>query len=100
MKMLMKKLNLEIPTFILHRRLVIEVSEHKKSHLIKIEGLDVDNTPASIFKGVELIIPGKEKNEAIIEEPFVFTVVLFTLHHHDTDVIFVNRRIHNLLKWN
>lgn len=48
--MVMKKLQIEIPEFVLIRRVGIDKSEKG----LLIQGLDSDNLPYTLFKNVEL----------------------------------------------
>lgn len=67
----MEKLGMEIPTFKLRRRMVVEVSEGEKGRAAKwkvsLEGVDVDGTPMSFLKGVKLV----GKRTGCVKEPFV-----------------------------
>lgn len=67
----MEKLNFPIPTFILHRRLVVEVEMKAGArHQVKVYGLDVDGTPVSFLHSVKL----EGERRAIRAEPFVVTL--------------------------
>jgi hypothetical protein len=64
----MEKLQIPIPPFILHRRLVIEMeTKDEDRHQLTIYGVDVDNTPASFLRSVKLI----ENRRVARSEPFV-----------------------------
>lgn len=63
----MEKLEIPIPTFILHRRLVVELETKDARHQLKVQGVDVDGTPATFLQSVKL-----EYNRRIVRaEPFV-----------------------------
>jgi len=67
----MEKLNLPIPTFILHRQLVVELEMKADArHQIKVYGIDVDGTPVSFLRSVKL----EGERRAIRAEPFVVTL--------------------------
>lgn len=64
----MEKLGLRIPTFILRRRLVIELEMKQGKPQITISGIDVDGTPATFLRSVKL-----EYNRRLVRaEPFIF----------------------------
>jgi len=63
MKLVMKNLGLEIPTFILKRQLVVLTSSETFKMKVKLFGVDVDGTPVTFIKAVEL--PKKKKSETI-----------------------------------
>jgi len=64
----MEKLNLSIPTFILRRRLVVDLEVKQDKPQLTVYGVDVDLTPATFLKSVRL-----EYNRRIVRaEPFVF----------------------------
>ncbi|TVY42686.1 NAD-dependent protein deacetylase [Lachnellula occidentalis] len=68
MMRVMEKLNLSIPTFILRRRLVIDVEMKSDKPQLTVYGVDVDLTPATFLKSVKL-----EYNRRLVRsEPFVF----------------------------
>jgi hypothetical protein len=65
----MEKLQIQIPPFILHRRLVIglETNEEKR-HQLTVYGVDVDGTPVTFLRSVKL-----EYNRRVARsDPFVF----------------------------
>ena len=63
----MEKLDLPIPKFILHRRLIVELSTKDKSrHQFKVYGVDVDDTPATFLRSVKL----EDTRRAATSEPF------------------------------
>ena len=61
MRLLMKKLNLEIPEWKLKR--YIKVSVDTKKNVISIFGVDSDGTPYDILSGIKLIIKGDDVYE-------------------------------------
>ncbi|KAM7189023.1 DHS-like NAD/FAD-binding domain containing protein [Naviculisporaceae sp. PSN 640] len=65
----MEKLGVEIPAFILRRRLVVEVKVDggTERHSVRVYGLDVDDTPASFLKSVRL----ENNRRCITREPFL-----------------------------
>jgi hypothetical protein len=64
----MEKLDLSIPTFILRRRLVIDLEMKQDKPQLTVYGVDVDLTPATFLKSVRL-----EYNRRLVRsEPFVF----------------------------
>ncbi|KAL8711721.1 MAG: hypothetical protein Q9220_003892 [cf. Caloplaca sp. 1 TL-2023] len=70
MTRVMKKLDIPIPTFILHRRLVVKLeTTADKRHQLTLLGVDVDDTPVTFLKSVKL-----ENNRRVAHsEPFVIT---------------------------
>ncbi|KAH8651559.1 NAD-dependent deacetylase sirtuin-7 [Tricladium varicosporioides] len=50
----MEKLGLEIPIFILRRRLVVESETKEGKHQLKVYGVDVDGTPVTFLRSVRL----------------------------------------------
>ncbi|TVY19132.1 NAD-dependent protein deacetylase SRT1 [Lachnellula arida] len=64
----MEKLNLLIPTFILRRRLVIDVEMRQDKPQLTVYGVDVDLTPATFLKSVKL----GYNRRLVRSEPFVF----------------------------
>ncbi|KAK4207051.1 DHS-like NAD/FAD-binding domain-containing protein [Rhypophila decipiens] len=65
----MEKLGVEVPVFVLRRRLVVEVKVDSGSerHSVRVYGLDVDDTPASFLKSVRL----EYNRRCITREPFL-----------------------------
>jgi mono-ADP-ribosyltransferase sirtuin 6 len=61
MKFVMKSLNIEIPPFILHRR----VKTNRKPNEVTIQALDFDGTPATIFSSV------CSGNTELTNDPFI-----------------------------
>jgi hypothetical protein len=56
MERVMEKLDIPIPSFILHRRLLIGVTSHDaQSHELTVVGVDSDNTLASFIRSVKLL---------------------------------------------
>ncbi|KAJ4300713.1 hypothetical protein N0V90_002801 [Kalmusia sp. IMI 367209] len=71
MTRIMGKLGIEIPRFILRRRLVIEMqSQRSDRHQIKVFGVDVDGTPVSFIQSVKL----EGSRRALKTEPFVLSL--------------------------
>jgi len=64
MKLVMAKLNLNIPEFILHRRMCAEIETTK----LTVYGVDVDGTPASYFPGIEV------NDTSIEKEPLIYNI--------------------------
>ncbi|KAH7356932.1 DHS-like NAD/FAD-binding domain-containing protein [Rhexocercosporidium sp. MPI-PUGE-AT-0058] len=54
MALVMQKLDLSIPPFILHRRLIIEMESNSDGHQMMISGVDEDNTPVTFLQSVKL----------------------------------------------
>lgn len=50
----MEKLGLEIPVFILRRRLVVESETKEGRYQLKVYGVDVDKTPVTFLRSVKL----------------------------------------------
>lgn len=65
----MDKLNIPIPPFILHRRLVVELkTTGDERHQLSVHGVDVDGTPVTFLRAVKLI-----NNRRVAQsEPFQF----------------------------
>jgi len=73
MKLVMKKLGYQIPTFKIRRYLVIEMAtKSSKSSIIRVAGIDSDGTPASYIKRLEYSLGGKLQK--LKEEPFQIEV--------------------------
>jgi hypothetical protein len=65
----MEKLGIEIPEFVLRRRMVVELKIRESRQELKIHGVDVDGTPASFLQSVRM-----EHNRRVLRtEPFVIT---------------------------
>jgi hypothetical protein len=65
----MEKLDIPIPPFILHRRLVVEMeSKGGKTPRLTVYGVDVDNTHVSFLRSVKL----EYTRRVLRSEPFVF----------------------------
>ena len=63
----MEKLDIPIPKFILHRRLIVELSTKDETrHQFKVYGVDVDDTPATFLRSVKL----EDTRRAATSEPF------------------------------
>ncbi|KAL2063551.1 hypothetical protein VTL71DRAFT_5356 [Oculimacula yallundae] len=67
MILIMEKLNLPIPPFILHRRLLVEMESTNGRNQIKISGVDEDNTPVTFLQSVKLAY----NRRVVRAEPFV-----------------------------
>lgn len=66
----MEILEIPVPTFILRRRLIIEMeTKDDTRHQLKVYGVDVDGTPASFLQSVKLA----ESRRVIKTEPFIIT---------------------------
>ena len=80
---LMNRLNLQIPTWILRRRIRIRCHIHKNANKsrIYIDGLDPDNTNItySIFKSIQLFIDNQIKQQ-LDDQPFLFEISNEQLH--------------------
>jgi len=77
MRRVMKKLNIEIPKFVLQRRMAIscaKVSSITDGDMLKmlIEGIDRDSIPASIFTSVDITRKGDKQVFSAKKEPFKF----------------------------
>ncbi|OBT50567.1 hypothetical protein VE04_09727 [Pseudogymnoascus sp. 24MN13] len=65
----MEKLGIDIPEFVLRRRVVVELKRGESRQELKIRGVDIDDTPASFLQSVRL-----EHNRRVLRtEPFVIT---------------------------
>lgn len=64
----MEKLDIPIPTFILHRRLMVELSSTDDRHQLKVYGVDEDGTPATFLQSVKL----GYNRRVLRSEPFLF----------------------------
>lgn len=84
MEMVMNRLQIKIPKFILTRRVIIELADNKKKanskdsilpkkkqESIIIRGVDADGSPYSLFKKVE-IERENERLKTLEKEPFKF----------------------------
>jgi len=90
--LVMKYLELEIPPFTLRRRVVVEYKKEK--NVLQVLGIDIDETPASIFYAVEI---GETYLEA---EPFFFDnlegeefnsdIVLYPMGHYKEQPFSIN----------
>ena len=71
MTLVMKKLDIPIPPFILRRRLVVELeSKDDQRHQLTVRGVDVDGTPVTFLRSVKL-----EYNRRVVRsEPFVISL--------------------------
>eukprot|EP01122_Echinamoeba_exundans_P016842 TRINITY_DN8666_c0_g1_i1.p1 TRINITY_DN8666_c0_g1~~TRINITY_DN8666_c0_g1_i1.p1 ORF type:complete len:396 (+),score=59.93 TRINITY_DN8666_c0_g1_i1:95-1282(+) len=81
MKRVMKKLDLEIPKFKLHRRISIKTSVRPKSDdpkstrwSVTVKGIEEDGTPATIFKSVTFKYGKTTDQQPCSEEPFRVSV--------------------------
>lgn len=64
----MEKLDVPIPEFILHRRLIIDASMKNGSPQLNVSGVDEDGTPVTFLQSVKL-----EYNRRLLKsEPFIF----------------------------
>lgn len=67
MILVMEKLDIPIPTFVLQRRLIVEMETKDERHQMKVYGVDHDGTPATFLQSVRL-----EYNRRLVRsEPFV-----------------------------
>lgn len=70
MVQVMKRLDIPIPEFILHRRLVIKLkSRDSERHQLTVLGVDIDGTPATFLESVKL----EGSRRAARSEPFVIS---------------------------
>ncbi|KAK7941300.1 uncharacterized protein PG986_013687 [Apiospora aurea] len=70
MERVMEKLSLPIPKFVVRRLLVIRISSEAERHSVKVEGVDVDGTPATFLQSVKL-----ENNRRVVRaEPFTINL--------------------------
>jgi hypothetical protein len=68
---IMEKLTISIPTFILRRRLVIEVERQaEERHQVKVYGIDVDGTPVTFLQSVKL----EDSRRPARTEPFLIAL--------------------------
>jgi len=78
MEHVMKELDLEIPPFVIERRLQIEIVTTGwmfKTTTLTFNGIDIDGTPLSFLRGIELRKKDSEKTlDVSIEEPFCFEI--------------------------
>lgn len=71
MQMLMEKLDIPIPPFILERRLSIKVeSQDQSRHRVTATGIDTDGTPVTFLQSLRL----EGSRRAVRAEPFVINV--------------------------
>lgn len=70
---LMEKLNLEIPKFVLKRRMGVRLVEDvvSKKRGLLVRGLDSDGVQYSLFEEVEVNFPRQGENVVMEKEPFV-----------------------------
>lgn len=78
MQRVMEKLALEIPPFLLHRRLSLKTTVRPKSESTKrfrvvVRGVEDDGTPASIFKSVVFSSKSHKEKTACAAEPYQLT---------------------------
>lgn len=67
MQLLMKELELEIPTFLLQRRVIVD----RTPKTLTLRAIDVDDTPATIFRAVQYKEQkSSDKFKNVKEEPF------------------------------
>jgi len=67
MMRVMEKLDIPIPSFILHRRLIVELETKENRHQVTVRGVDVDGTPMTLLRSVKL-----DYNRRVARsEPFV-----------------------------
>lgn len=70
MEDIMEKLSLPIPKFMVRRLLVIRIGSEAGRHSVKVEGVDVDGTPATFLQSVKL-----ENNRRVVRaEPFIINL--------------------------
>ncbi|KAK6841269.1 hypothetical protein PG989_010176 [Apiospora arundinis] len=70
MERVMEKLSITIPTFMVRRLLVIRIGGETGRPSVKIEGVDVDGTPATFLQSVKL-----ENNRRVVRtEPFTINL--------------------------
>jgi mono-ADP-ribosyltransferase sirtuin 6 len=71
MILIMKKLEIPIPPFILRRRLAVEVeTQSAERHQLKVYGIDVDGTPVTFLRSVKL----EHSRRVARTEPFVISI--------------------------
>jgi hypothetical protein len=71
MMRIMDKLDIPIPTFVLRRRLVVEVeTQAEERHQLKVYGVDVDGTPVTFLQSVKL----EHSRRAARSEPFLIGI--------------------------
>jgi mono-ADP-ribosyltransferase sirtuin 6 len=71
MMRVMDKLNIPIPPFILHRRLVVDLSKTDAGrHKLNVYGVDVDGTPVTFLRSVKLV----DSRSIVRTEPFEFNL--------------------------
>lgn len=64
----MEKLNIPVPSFMLYRRLVVEMKTNEDTrHQLKLYGIDVDGTPVTFLRSVKLA----DNRRVARTEPFV-----------------------------
>ncbi|KAK8140206.1 DHS-like NAD/FAD-binding domain-containing protein [Apiospora sp. TS-2023a] len=70
MERVMEKLSLPIPKFMVRRLLVIRIGSEAGRHSVRVEGVDVDGTPATFLQSVKL-----ENNRRVVRaEPFTINL--------------------------
>ncbi|KAK8126606.1 uncharacterized protein PG998_002365 [Apiospora kogelbergensis] len=70
MERVMEKLAIPIPTFMVRRLLIIRIGSETGRPSVKIEGVDVDGTPATFLQTVKL-----ENNRRVVRtEPFIINL--------------------------
>ncbi|KAK8055590.1 NAD-dependent deacetylase sirtuin-7 [Apiospora rasikravindrae] len=70
MERVMEKLSLPIPKFMVRRLLVVRIGSEAERHCVKVEGVDVDGTPATFLQSVKL-----ENNRRVVRaEPFTINL--------------------------
>jgi hypothetical protein len=67
---IMEKLDFPIPTFILHRRLIVELSTKDERHQLNVYGVDEDGTPVTFLQSVKLAY----NRRVLRSEPFTFSI--------------------------
>ena len=68
---IMDKLDIPIPTFILRRRLAVEVeTQAEDRHQLRVYGVDIDGTPVSFLRSVKL----EHSRRVARAEPFIISI--------------------------
>jgi hypothetical protein len=70
MKILMKKLDLEVPEFRLNRRVQFTLDKSKVADTLSINGLDPKGNIYSLFTSVDITAGKERKKQSIRKEPF------------------------------
>jgi hypothetical protein len=71
MRLVMEGLAVPVPAFILHRFVSISLRKMTMGHRVTVQARDVDGTPASIFKQVDMQVVGASGAPARLDtEPF------------------------------